>query len=248
MRTKAKKHLTANILTVINCLLSHQVMGPVKTLQYWLTDSTLLSQTVDRSSICVFSRLSAKSTSLQVMSNTEDNAKIEKFNERRSNNYSLRALRAENALKTKGFCKALKDDKCSQDTKEKTSAMLAVALGGTAQRVYLTQVSDPVQMPDILDSCFASSRTATRISVLTWTYTKRFSSTEDEMSHCFGDFESLFAQLERMEQNTRIPDSHKALSLLAGMGSDSALQSTAAALRTRNTEKLTWECVTADLR
>ena len=61
----------------------------------------------------------------------------------------------------------------------------------------------------MLDNRFASSRTASRISVLTTMYTKRYNGKEN-MPKYIDHFESLFAQLERMGNDTTIPESHKA--------------------------------------
>lgn len=57
-------------------------------------------------------------------------------------------------------------------------------------------------------------------------------------------FETLFAKLERMGDETKIPESHKAPLLLPSKGIQSALGSKVAALRTNDTDKLSREDVT----
>lgn len=101
-------------------------------------------------------------------------------------------------------------------------------------------------MLEMLDNRFASNRTATRISVLTAMYTKRFNY-KQHLPTYIDEFESLFAQLERMGTDNEIPEFHKAPLLLSSMGNNSPLESTVAALRTKDTDQLTWEDVTSDL-
>lgn len=181
------------------------------------------------------------------MSTSDDTTKIQKFSGSRNDDYSLWRLRAEIALKGKGFWTELEKKDCSEDIKNKSSAMLVAALGDTALRVCSSKIGQPLQMLEMLDNRFASSRTATRISVLTTMYTKRFNSRKDNMGKFIDEFETLFAQLERMGPDTKIPESHKAPLLLASMGTTSQLESTVAALRTKDTDELTWETVTSDL-
>ena len=50
-----------------------------------------------------------------------------------------------------------------------------------------------------------------------------------------------------MGDDTKIPETHKAPLLLASMGNRSQLESTVAALRTRDTDQLSWAAVSADL-
>lgn len=181
------------------------------------------------------------------MFGTEDSTKIQKFNGIRNDDYSLWRLRAEIALKGKGFWTQLELKTCDEDVKNKSSAMLVAALGDTALRVCSSKIGEPLEMLKMLDNRFASSRTATRISVLTTMYTKRFNPKSDNMGKFIDEFETLFSQLERMGTETKIPESHKAPLLLASMGTTSQLESTVAALRTKDTDELTWETVTSDL-
>ncbi len=101
-------------------------------------------------------------------------------------------------------------------------------------------------MLEQLDLRYASNRATTRISVLTAVYSKRYGPKEN-MSKYVDEFESLFAQLERMGKDCAVPESHGAPLLLASMGHNSPLESTIAALRMKDTDCLTWEAVTADL-
>lgn len=177
---------------------------------------------------------------------TEDNSKIQKFNGRHSDDYHLWRLRCEIALKGKGYWSQLQGKDFDQDVKDKSSAIMVAALGDTALRVCSAKIGEPLQMLDLLDKRFASNRTATRISVLTAMFSKRFCA-KDDMPKYIDEFETLFAQLERMGPETKISESHKAPLLLASMGNSSPLESTFAALRTRDTDQLSWEAVSADL-
>lgn len=110
--------------------------------------------------------------------------------------------------------------------------MLVAALEGTALRVYPSKIGQPLKMLEMPDDRFASSRTATRISVLTTMYTKRSNLRTDNMGKFIDEFETLFAQLKHMGHETKISESHKAPLPLASMGTTLQLESTVAACRT----------------
>lgn len=101
-------------------------------------------------------------------------------------------------------------------------------------------------MLELLDKCYASNRASSRISTLTTMFSKRYQQGQD-MARYVDDFESLFAQLEKMGTNTALPEAFKAPLLLSSLGTNSPLESTIAALRLRDVEELSWEAVTADL-
>lgn len=86
-------------------------------------------------------------------------SKIPKFSGRSQDDYNLWRLRAEIALKGKGYWKELLKNDCSDDFKKKASA--------SALRVWSSHVNDPMKMLKTLDARYASTRAATRISVLT---------------------------------------------------------------------------------
>ena len=176
----------------------------------------------------------------------EDEYKIQKFFGRANDDYNLWRIRAEMSLKGKDYWEELRKEDCSIKTKQKASAMLTTELGDSALRVCSTQITDPMKMLELLDKRYASTRTATRICVLTSVYSKRFEA-KDNMPRYIDEFESLFSQLERMGKDAAIPESHKAPLLLASMGHYSPLESTVAALRIKDTEDITWEAVSADL-
>lgn len=125
------------------------------------------------------------------------------------------------SLKRTGFWSELKTKNCEEDIKNNSWAMLVAALGDTALCVCASQIGQPSKTLEMLDSRLASSRTATGISVLTTMYTERFNSKADNMASYNDEFETLFAHLERMEADTRIPESHTAPLLLASMGTTS---------------------------
>ena len=67
------------------------------------------------------------------------------------------------------------------------------------------------------------------------------------MSSYVDKYSSLFAQLESMGKDIAIPESHKAPMLLASIDPKCPLESTAAALRTKDASELTWEYVATTL-
>ena len=67
------------------------------------------------------------------------------------------------------------------------------------------------------------------------------------MSSYIDKYTSLFAQLEQMGTDVAFPDTHKAPMLLASIDPKCVLESTAAALRTKDASDLTWEYVTTTL-
>ena len=67
------------------------------------------------------------------------------------------------------------------------------------------------------------------------------------MGKYIDEFESLFSQLERMGEDVKIPETHKAPLLLSSIGHGTVLESTVAALRLKDTGDLKWPSVTSDL-
>lgn len=73
------------------------------------------------------------------MTNGED-SKVQNFNARRQDDYSLQRLRAKTALKGKGLWSKLSVDECGQDSKDKASPMLVPPLGTTALCVCSSKI------------------------------------------------------------------------------------------------------------
>eukprot|EP00171_Calliarthron_tuberculosum_P004953 IDg4953t1 len=133
----------------------------------------------------------------KIKAGDDNKYKIQKFNGRYTDNYNLRRLRATTARKGKKYWTALQSEKCSNEIKDKATALLANALGDMALRVCSSEISDLLKMLKLIDSIFASNRSAARISVPTTIYSKRHNGT-DNMAKFVDEFESLFAQLKRM--------------------------------------------------
>lgn len=115
--------------------------------------------------------------------------------------------------------------------------MMVVVLGDSALLVCRSKIGEPLEMLSPLDKRFASKRTATRIFVLTAIYWKRFIANHDKSKY-IDEFETLFAQLERMGPDTKIPQAQKAPFQLARMRNLSPLESTVASQRTRDMKQL----------
>lgn len=104
---------------------------------------------------------------------------------------------------------------------------------------------DPACMLQLLDARFASNRTVSKISVQTQPF--RMAYTNQSMTSYIDEYTSLFSKLESMGKDAAIPESHKAPMLLASIDPNCPLESTAAALRTKEVSELTWGYVTTTL-
>ena len=180
------------------------------------------------------------------MAGDEDTYKIQRFHGRQSDDYTTWRLRAEIALKGKGYWEQIQSRDCKPDVKNKAAALLANALGDHPFRVCSSALDNPMEMLNLLDARYASTRAASRVSILTTLYTKKYTG-KYNMEKYVDEFEVLFNQLERMGKENAVPENHKAVLLMASMGHDSPLENTLAALRIQDNDSLTWEAVTADL-
>lgn len=131
--------------------------------------------------------------------------------------------------------------------KEKLSALLVVALEDTVLRVEVAKIGELLEMLKMLDNHFVSSKTASRILVLTSVYNKQYICKQDNMATFVNEFEYLLAQLEKMDAETKISEFHSAPLLLVAMENSSTRESTVASRRTKEANKLSWEEVTSDL-
>lgn len=129
--------------------------------------------------------------------------------------------------------------------REKASGIIISSLGDSPLRVVIDADDDPAQMLKVLDSRYASNRTVSRIAVQTQLF--RMSYNGQDMSTFIDQYTTLFSQLERMGKDSAIPDTHKAPMLLASIDPTCSLESTAAALRTKDVTELTWDYVATTL-
>lgn len=131
------------------------------------------------------------------------------------------------------------------DKLEKASGIIISALGDSPLRVVIDAQDDPRKMLQLLDGRYASKRTVSRIAVQTKLF--RMSYTNQNMESYVDQFISLFALLECMGKDPAIPESPKAPMLLASIDPKCALESTAAALRTKKVNELTRDFVSTTL-
>ena len=129
--------------------------------------------------------------------------------------------------------------------REMACGIIISALGDAPLRVVMDVDDDPGKMLDLLDARYASNRTVSRIAVQTQLF--RMSYSGQDMASYVDQYTSLFSQLERMGKDAAIPESHKAPMLLASIDPNCFLESTAAALRTKESSELTWEYVATTL-
>lgn len=178
--------------------------------------------------------------------------KIPRFHGRRGEDYSLWRMRLRAACRIKGVWDVVE---CSTDSssststttaptpssakREKASVIIINALGDAPLRAVLEADEDPARMMKLLDARYACSRTVSRIAVQTQLF--RMSYTGQNMSAYIDQYSSLFNQLEQMGKDAAIPESHKAPMLLASIDPKCFLESTAAALRTKDPSELTWD-------
>lgn len=100
--------------------------------------------------------------------------------------------------------------------KDEGDSILVSAFGDSAFRASSSKVEDPLEMLKLIDKRFASTRSSSRISIVTNMFSKRYQPGED-MARYVDDFESLFSQLEKMRSNTALPEAFKAPLLLSSL-------------------------------
>ena len=193
---------------------------------------------------------------------TNINLRIPRFNGSRTDDYGLWRMRLRAACRMKGVwdvVENLSGDSASSTSstsanpgspgtskkREKASGIIISALGDTALRVVMEADEDPAKMLKLLDGRYASSRTVSRIAVQTQLF--RMSYDGQNMSDYIDQYTSLFSQLERMGKDAAIPETHKAPMLVASIDPNCALESTATALRTKDSSDLTWDYVATTL-
>ena len=115
---------------------------------------------------------------------------------------------------------------------EEATDIIYRALADAPLRVVISADGKPRMMLKLLDERFASCRATNRMALLETLYHKKYDDTQN-MPTFVDEFTSLFAQLESMGEDVKLPESHKAPLLLASIPDSSFLSSTAAALRTQ---------------
>ena len=86
----------------------------------------------------------------------DDDERIQRFQGRTTDDYNLWRLRAEIALKGKGYWGKLNKDECPDDIKDKATALLTASLGDAPFRVCSAKYNDPMAMLSLLDKRYCS--------------------------------------------------------------------------------------------
>lgn len=168
------------------------------------------------------------------MTNSED--KLQKFLGCPNNNYATWRFCLVTMLKGKGYWPEIQKEDCLCEIKMKATNIIVSALGDVSLSVFMDQGDDPFIMIELLDARFASTRTSSLFAVLASLFRKRHTGKED-MATYIDEFQQLFAQLERMGSKA-ISEEFKVPLLLFSLGHNSPVESTLAALRTRDMKVL----------
>lgn len=120
---------------------------------------------------------------------------------------------------------------------EKACAIIIYAFENAPLRIVMDVGDDPGHISRLLDALYASNRTLSRIAVQTPLF--RMSYNGQNMSNCFDQLATLFSQLDRWEKDAAIPDLYRAPMRLESIDPICFLDSTAAALRTREISEQT---------
>ena len=172
-----------------------------------------------------------------------DTPRLKKFNGRKDEDYNLWRRRVEFAFKGKKYSKYIQEEKCSEDMKDDACALLVGALGNVHIGVC-QHVDSPLEMLKLLDQRYASSTYTAIIGLMGQVYSKRYS-TGKPMTSYIDEFSQLFVKLDAVGEGCEIPDKHKAPILISSFGKDSPFESTAAALRLKTPQDLTWDSVSS---
>lgn len=121
--------------------------------------------------------------------------------------------------------------------REKASETIISALDDTSLCDLIEMDDNPKSMRRLFDAGYAYNRTVSHTAVQTQLY--RMVYRRQSMSEYIDQFYSLFAKRERMGKHAAIPKSHKASMLFASIYPQCPLKSAAAALRTKESNKLT---------
>ena len=172
-----------------------------------------------------------------------DTPRLMKLNRLKDEDYNLWRRRVEFAFKGKKYWKYIQEEKCSEDMKDDACALLVGALGNVPFRVC-QHVDSPLEMLELLDQRYASSTSTAIIGLMGQAYSKRYN-TGKPMTVYIDVFSQLFCKLDAVGEGCEIPDKHKAPILIATLGKDSPFESTAAALRLKTPQDLTWDSVSS---
>ncbi len=176
----------------------------------------------------------------------DSSSKLKRFNGNHYENYNLWRIRAKATLKGKQYWSQLMTRTAEATVLEKATSLLVSALGDSPLRVWRAEIGNPIELLNKLDQRYTSNRAASRIATSTAVYSKHYSDSMNTSKY-IDEFSQLFSQLEMMGDSAMLPEAHKAPILLASLGTSSRLENTAAALRLKDLDDLTWESVTTDL-
>ena len=154
------------------------------------------------------------------------------------------AFKSSYCCNSKRFWKQL-EEKIYEHVNEKEAAMI-VALSVTVYSESAASVYSPLKILEQLDQMHTWSSAGTRISALTYIYSKKCNCGYD-MCNSIDEFK--FGLLSWMEWRTcqKILDSVELTLLLAKIEAYSTLGNAVSALRLRDISELNWEDVTTDI-
>ena len=97
-------------------------------------------------------------------SSSQDAYVILKFNGRSKDDCNTWRMRAVISMKDKGLRSKLKEEYCLPEIEEQATALIVNALCGSAFRVCYAELDNPLNMLELLDAQYVSSRDTRRIS------------------------------------------------------------------------------------
>lgn len=170
---------------------------------------------------------------------------VEKFNGNAKEHFVQCKLRVECALKGKAIFRKIQDSK-EKGAHDQACSIIVSALDDDQLRLWMNDIEDSIKLLKVLEESHASNRTVHRVALISSIYPKNF--TKDiGMGKYINGLNSLFSQLASMEDEYIVPESHKPNLVMASICKESGLESTLAALRVRDIDKLTWKSVGTDL-
>lgn len=134
---------------------------------------------------------------------------------------------------------------CMSKSRKMSLGIVIPAFGNAALRVVVEAGDDLAKLLTLFHARYVSSTTVSRIAAQTQFLCMTYDG--QRMPDHSNQYTSLFSQLKRIGNEARILETHKALTSLSSINQNFFLVPTAAALRTKTTNKLSCKYVVSTL-